>query len=388
MVFCLNRLVLTVKISEPKKEKGLKSYHDLRCKMKKSRMRRIRILGAGVSGLTAAINLAKEGYDVEVYERGKEVGTRFRGDLQGLDNWSDKRDIPEMLKSFGLDMNFDCDPFRRVEATNTKVSKGISRERPLFYLVKRGPFRGSLDYGLKEQALKSGVKIFFGRSIAEADIVATGTMPEYVPGIVKGCVFKTNLEDQAVLAFSDDLAYKGYSYLLVTHGYGCLCTVVLNDLTRAEECFKRVKDYFESRFGLDLTTAKPVGGVGSFSLSHCFKKGKTLYVGEAAGLQDVFMGFGMKMAMRSGYLAARSIIEGFDYAKAAKKSLEKYMKASIVNRYIFEKISRRGNYSLFMANTWLFKKLLYSSSNYSALQRLIYPLALSYMKAEYPNLWH
>ena len=53
-------------------------------------MKEIKILGAGLSGLTAAINLAKEGYRVDVYEKNKDVGMRFHGDIQGLENWSEK----------------------------------------------------------------------------------------------------------------------------------------------------------------------------------------------------------------------------------------------------------------------------------------------------------
>ena len=54
-------------------------------------MKEVKILGAGLSGLTAAINLAQIGYKVDVYEKNKDVGMRFHGDLQGLENWSKKK---------------------------------------------------------------------------------------------------------------------------------------------------------------------------------------------------------------------------------------------------------------------------------------------------------
>ena len=38
-----------------------------------------------------------------------------------------------------------------------------------------------------------------------------------------------------------------------------------------------------------------------------------LLVGEAAGFQDLFLGFGMKYAFLSGYIAAKSIIEEKNY---------------------------------------------------------------------------
>lgn len=38
----------------------------------------MKILGAGIAGLTAAINLALEGYDVEVYEKRPEIGMQMK----------------------------------------------------------------------------------------------------------------------------------------------------------------------------------------------------------------------------------------------------------------------------------------------------------------------
>jgi flavin-dependent dehydrogenase len=52
----------------------------------------IRILGAGHAGLSAAINLSKAGYPVEVYDRQRDVGMRFHNDTEGLENWSKKID--------------------------------------------------------------------------------------------------------------------------------------------------------------------------------------------------------------------------------------------------------------------------------------------------------
>lgn len=51
-------------------------------------MTKIKIAGAGPAGLSAAINLAKAGYEIDIYERNHNSGSRFHGDLQGLENWS------------------------------------------------------------------------------------------------------------------------------------------------------------------------------------------------------------------------------------------------------------------------------------------------------------
>lgn len=72
--------------------------------------REIKIAGAGISGLTAAIILARNGYKVDVYEISSHPGGRFSGDWQHLENWTSPTDVLERLKIFGLGVNFFVKP--------------------------------------------------------------------------------------------------------------------------------------------------------------------------------------------------------------------------------------------------------------------------------------
>jgi flavin-dependent dehydrogenase len=348
-------------------------------------MEKVQILGAGLAGLSAAITLAKSGYEVDVFERNKEIGRRFNGDLQGLENWSKKEDILDELKRMNIDINFDCDPFSKVTAANTsKINEIITPKRPLYYLVKRGAVSGSLDFGLKEQAQDAGVNIHFEKSIPEghADIVATGPISEHVVGIVKGITFKTDLKDTATLLFDNAAAFKGYSYLLVTKGYGCMSTVLLDNLNDVNSCFERTKKLFNDMYEFNIKNPKKCGGMGCFAIKNRFKEGNTLFAGESAGLQDFFLGFGMRYAITSGFLAARSIIRGEDYEKIIKSYFKNKLKAGVVNRYLWEK-SDRNNYSMVVDNFgWIIGNFKWIS-NYNVLQRILYPFALRGMKKRY-----
>jgi flavin-dependent dehydrogenase len=350
-------------------------------------MKKIKILGSGLSGLSAAINLIKQGHKVDIYEKNKDVGMRFHGDLQGLENWSEKRDILEELKEMNIEINFDCDPFSHMTLTNCTKTKDVFTERPLFYLVKRGSFSGTIDYGLKEQALKLGVKIHFETTLSpdEVDVVATGPIFDEAQGVVKGIIFKTDVKDMAIVVFNDELAFKGYSYLVTTKGYGCMCTVVFNEVSRVNDCFQRTKEFFVKKLNTDIQSSKDVGGLGSFSLKNVFKEGTTLYVGESAGLQDFLWGFGMRFATTSGYLAAQSIINKEDYEKIAKEHFRNRLNASAVNRYLWERAAKK-DYSFIISNAEFVKKNLYSMHNYHLFQRILYPIALSYLKKKYPKL--
>jgi flavin-dependent dehydrogenase len=351
-------------------------------------MKEAKILGAGLSGLTASIILAQRGYKVDVYEKNKDVGMRFNGDLQGLENWSEKRDLLQELKKMNIDTNFDCPPFHSVILTNGSKAKEINFKRPMFYLVKRGPFPGTIDYGLKKQALKTGVNIHFQKKHTknEVNIVATGPISNEVIGMNKGIVFRTDSKDIAIIVVNDELAFKGYSYFLVTKGYGCICTVVQREGIRSINAyFNKTKEFFINKFKPNIQKIRKVGGVGSFSLKKV-RKGTTLYVGEAAGLQDFLWGFGMRFAITSGYFAAQCIINNKDYERTVKTRLGKHLRAGVVNRYLWENVWSNKGYSLSITFSEFLKKTLYSMHNYNLFQRLVYPIALFDLKTKYPKI--
>ena len=63
------------------------------------------IAGAGPSGLAAAITLARAGRSVEVHEAKSDVGSRFIGDLQIIENASEKESVPDFLQRIGIETN-------------------------------------------------------------------------------------------------------------------------------------------------------------------------------------------------------------------------------------------------------------------------------------------
>lgn len=347
------------------------------------------IIGAGPAGLSAAIVLAQAGKKVQVHERYDVVGKRFQGDLQGLENWSTEENVMDQLQSYGLPTDFHASPFRSVTVTDGESSFLSHSIEPLFYLVKRGPFPDSLDTALCRKAIAAGVQIQYRSKHPDsaADIIATGPIREAVVAVDKGLTFATDLPNMAVGIFHDDLAYQGYSYLLVAEGYGCLCTVVFNDFHQLNDCFNRTVEMAKHQYSLNLDEAHPVGGVGSFTLNHPTHLGNALLVGEAAGFQDLLWGFGIRTAMTSGYLAAHSLLTNDDYASLVSKHLQPALQASMVNRYLWETVKWKKRpllpYGLqFPASTRTNFRFLYS---FSPLHKLLFPIAQRYIKRHYPQ---
>ena len=353
-------------------------------------MRKIKILGAGLSGLAAAINLAKAGIEVEVFEKNSDCGMRFHGDMQGLENWSDKEDVLDSLSKMHIDVNFNCTPFRKVIFANCEQEQEFSFDKPVFYLIERGSFEGSIDYGVKQQALDAGVSIYFDQDKKpdDVDIVATGPRFNHIAIADKGIIFKTDLSDMAIALISDKAAFKGYSYLLVANSIACLCSCTFDKIEKLNDNFEFTKKYFCNKYNLKIENEKAVGGVGYFSINNIYKDETNIFVGEAAGIQDFLAGFGMRTAITSGYLAAKSIIENLDYEKLAEEKFSDYIKAGVVNRYIWEHTQIDNYFTVLNKLNGPIKgtDVLRSMYNLNLAGKIEYPIALQYIKKQYPEV--
>ncbi len=304
----------------------------------------VNIIGAGPAGLIAAIVLRKHGFQVRVFEMSQDVGHRLNGDFQGLENWSSQTDIVELLKSIGIEINFPCAPYYKgiIYAPGMKPVETAS-DKPVFYLVKRGSMPGTLDVGLKEQAQETGVEILVNhrRDIHPGPAIV-GTGPKGADVIAVGMTFETSMEDMAVVALDDDIAPKGYAYLLVNQGYGTMATVLYREFRKSGEYFRKMARFFEARMKMDIRNEKRFGGFGNFFLRDTQVRNGKLYVGESAGFQDCLWGFGMRYSILSGYLAAKSFIDGSDYDELWKRELKPMLETSMINRYLFEKFGDFG----------------------------------------------
>jgi flavin-dependent dehydrogenase len=348
-----------------------------------------RILGAGPSGLAAAITLARAGHSVDVYERRGDCGARFGGDLQGIENWSTTGDALDELRAAGIAADFHCAPISRAVQTNGVRDDVLSFDHPGLYLVKRGTAPDTLDQSLKRQALAAGARIHFRATIdpADADILATGPRGRKIFAIDRGIVFDTDAPDCTIVLMDDKAAPKGYAYLLVSGGYGCLATMLFEDFPSVHERLSYARRLLESRYQVSVQNPRPVGGVGHFTLHAEFTKGSALQVGEAAGLQDFLWGFGIRSALRSGVAAARCVLDGRDWASHARDEFSSALRASVVNRFLFENL-RHGRYMMLMA---LFRlggprALLGAISQLNPVHRVLFPVARAYSRRRYPQI--
>jgi len=306
----------------------------------------IAIAGAGPAGLSAAITIARLGQQACVYERRQDVGLRFHGDFQGLENWTTETDVLDELATLGIEPGFEHHPFYELVGFDPKGQAHHFRSpKPLFYLVHRGSEAGSLDVALKQQALAAGAQIHFNQTaqhFPQGGIVTVG--PHRADAIAAGYLFETDMADGAYAAVSDRLAPKGYAYLLVHAGRGTLATCMFADFHNERRYVERCVEFFQQQVGVRMKAPRRFGGTGNFALPRHARKGNILYAGEAAGFQDPLFGFGMRRAMVSGSLAGAALVAGEParYERDWKQRLRNYQQTAATNRWFYDRLGDRG----------------------------------------------
>ncbi len=299
----------------------------------------VNILGGGISGLACAIILKKNGNDVNIYEKKNAIGTRFNGDWQGLENWSEKIDVLEQIESYGIDLSFDYEPVSELDLHYSDKIKTL-RGKNACYLVRRGSSEGCLDTSLLKQAEELGVNIHLGiRPDAGVPVKVNATGPRNANILARGIKFDTSTEKSYHMAFGDEIARGFYSYLLIRNGHGTIATVFgRKNVHHSEEFLQNTIDYFSDYLDeREVASGKKFGGYGHFEVKkNLYDENGAMVIGEAGGFQDYLWGFGMRYAFQSANFAARSIMGEGAYEDLVKANLIKKMEHSKRNRLIFE----------------------------------------------------
>jgi flavin-dependent dehydrogenase len=302
----------------------------------------LQIVGAGPSGLAAAIVAAKAGRRVVIKERRKTVGSRFRDDFQGLENWTSLVDVLDEFRAFGIEPSFEATPV--LEQTcfgpDGRAHRFQSR-RPFYYLVRRGPSPGTLDTALLQQALALGVDVHFGETVRSPPRAAlVGSGPRRADVIAVGMVFETDMADASYACLNESLAPGGYGYLLVNGHRATLATCMFKSFPNARHYLRRTLEFFQQRLSFSVKNVRPCGGIGNVFVS---PDTPDLRIGEASGAQDALWGLGIRLAVQSAVLAVRGdSSDPQTYRHAWEQQLGRQIRASLVNRFCINLAGNSG----------------------------------------------
>jgi len=283
----------------------------------------IHVVGAGLAGLTAAVNLAREGFRVVVRERQKRIGGRpeVRPDPAGS-----PFDLDRLTRFTGIDISPAVHPLADCRyCLWDKTYRYPFPSTVNAYMVERGRRKTSLDSLLFDLARKEGVEFVFGdelstrrdfRSLPPGSVIATGL--EAVSYRALGIPFEETwswcAKGEVPFRKATVAVYMGP----YTMDYGFSCTVNgialgfvfqrVRPLSQADrEAFQRkvesvepfrLKNWHEVQFG-----ACPSQSVRTPRL---FWEDKVL-AGSVGGSMDPLLNFGMLGALLSGKIAATAV---------------------------------------------------------------------------------
>lgn len=314
----------------------------------------IHIMGAGLSGLAAATTLAKAGVEVHVHDIREDSGKRFDGDFQALENWSMDADFFDQLRSWGYDPSeFKATEFSVVDLIHPDDEISKTHTPGIAYrIVERGTSDHTIDQGFKRMAIAAGANLHYKSRVKEEDCQIIACGPKGTSAVAYGEIFNTKHPNHIAFQMNDKLAPGSYSYLIIIDGVGLICTCLWRKQKGSDRFLNETIAWYQDKYPeIDMEPIKRVGGKGDFTINKNYFQDGRYYVGESGGLQDFMWGFGMRMAVWSGHLAAEDILGNCNYEKEVRKQLMPYVRTSVANRFLMNRVGDRT--FKFMCKSWM-----------------------------------
>ena len=334
-------------------------------------MNEVLIVGAGISGMTAAINCARQGYEVRVLEKYKKVGglsyTRPAIDISPMN--------PKELGAFsGLKIDAPQVTPTKDFVMNIYGKRYVLRaEKFQLYSVERGERPSALDTYLYEIAKKEGVKFEFGHEIKRKNysdlpprtIIATGLNSELFKVMdipfenLYGYVGRGTQKEPARLIGWFDHSTRDYNYYASSNGVSFALCFDRKPVNR------HIRERFEALLAKEeiaLSAWDEHRGVVPIKSPQnpCFLKDGKILAGTFAGVQDPILLFGVHGALLSGKIAANAVSD-------REKALE-----------VFESVTAYFKYA------WLIKKIILDIPPHPLRKRIVQ--CLMGMWAGYPEI--
>ncbi len=310
----------------------------------------VTVVGAGLAGMTAALNLAREGKEVLVLERYDQPGgmpqVRPAIDVTPFD-------VVPVGRFIGVDLGapqvVPCDKWN-FYAFDHKVEMKVNEIN--LHCVERGPRKTALDGQLYDLCLEAGVKFEFNRDlISQHDfaqlppnsIIATGLYPN-------GCFESYNIPYQKVFGYMGrgktenwpSCAVWMHDYILDYAYYGAsngsiFCLYFAREPVKKGEFDRFVETQLEGQEGMHCASWIYHEGLvptAAYNTPHLFEGDKIL-AGTCAGAMDPFALFGVHGSLVSGKIAAIAHTDKAE-AYALFKKFTRYYNRNLRIRRIFD----------------------------------------------------
>lgn len=278
------------------------------------------VYGAGMSGLVAAYNLAREGHDVLVREREATFGGSR---IFNPSTHVTPLDLAATSEYIGIDIS---PAFHAVESISLYLHDSMV---PLpsagSYAVERSSRLSSLDALLYEACLEAGVEFEFERELTRDEL---GDLP---PGTVIACGLNTEAYNLLGIPYitwygwmaRGEAERSGYAWIwldecITEYGYISYCNGLYYDLLFSygqavgKDCLERYRDFMRRAENVDHSDWEYVSGAVPLAVpdNPQLMRDGLIMCGTISGAMDPFMGFGISGALVTGKVAAMAVEDG------------------------------------------------------------------------------
>lgn len=309
-------------------------------------------MGAGLSGLTAALVLERNGIKPYIFEKRSEVGDRFVNCEIMLSILSSP--VDDEIKYLAEKHSIFLKPQNNISKLiiNSENEKAVITGR-LGFINLRGRTHNSLEKQLAEQ-VKS--KIIFNSEFSYQKLsqefshllLATGDgayaekLNNYKKNLtvtLKGAMIKGNFSPDTVYAWlNNKLAPGGYCYLIPVDKSKANIVIAFPD-----HCYQGNIDILWNNFTTELKKElkKPLEIISSFQIRKYIigispkpHLGNTYFVGNNYGSIMPFLGFGQFSAILTGIYATYDILGKKNYQKQLKPLKKSYSTSYTLRKFL------------------------------------------------------
>ncbi len=309
-------------------------------------MEKVVIFGAGMSGMIAAINLARQGVEVEIHERESVYGG---SSIYNPSTHTTPIDLDRTSEYIGIDISsvfhplLDCPWYFHDTELHVPV-KGV-------YTVERGNRKGSLDTLLFNECKKLGVNFFFNSPLRKEDI------PQLPPGTIVACGLSPSAYEMLGIPYlrwygwisRGEIGFNNLSWIWLDEcvtEYGYLSSannfyfnLLFSIRQVSEEALNKYKDFMIRHQGVEHKEWQYVSGavpLASPDNPRLFQ-GNLILCGTISGAMDPMMWFGILGAITTGKIAAMAVHD----PQGAQQEFHRFTRAFRAAYFIKNKIHYR-----------------------------------------------
>lgn len=345
---------------------------------------KVAIIGAGLAGLYCAHELERLGIKPVIFEKNSYIGESINHVTAVLN--ITHRPIPDFVKHLSKNFHIDIQPLTTVNI--------LEHHTPNVTTTIKGFYGYFFKYSKDADSLKCQVysklkhtKVYFNE-VGDYEklskkfdyvIVANGNSQyteevgiwqEWIRTYVRGAVILGDFDPtKLIMWINKDYFKSGYAYLCPFDRHRAVVAAIASDVNE-----KEIDRYWEL-FLYGESIKNPI--VEEFTMLHNsgfaypHQLGNIIFIGNAGGGVEPFLGFGHLNAATMGAAAARRIALGWDYEKQIKDIMDRNDEMRKL-RKAFNKMTN-NQYDLLVASLGIpgVNKLLYSTnihlSKYGAL---------------------